>query len=579
MPRIAICVIFFYLFFGFSSSGQTVIDPAVWKHIDSAIQTGKNLQDVQFQIQNIKTKAVAEHNDAVLARCLADLLLIKDQKTEDSLFFRNAAFMDSILSSSSSSALLKSIMHLLLARRISLFENNFYYSGNKNLIRTGNPAKEYALMDRLQLDSLIAEHVDSSIAISKQLGQANLNELLWLSSDPLIFLFKPDYTDLLYGERVFMFKNQSGNPSDKNASVWLSESQDEFIKNGAQIKSFNKDEQKLFQYFYEWIQYHFLSKPEAAYYIETLARKYLYQNLIEDSTNTKAYEKYLNNLLESPYHSVSGHAAYQLCKIWYEEAAKYNPNSNNYATRYRIRVAAYDSAYRLYYNKTLNLLNRFETQLDSFSYIKSDLLNLRIDILSPGLNVKTQDVQIPNSAFPVMLHYKNISHLYTRIIRISTRDVLSKDKSYDIIRFMKLPAVTEKTQSLILPDDHQWHNSFVKWDPLPAGRYIILYSDTIISNNPERINFIDLSVTNLAVINNDQRVFVLNRVTGFPVKGATVLVTTKRDKDSKVIPVPGTKTLTKIVNDQGYVVLHEKDVESIDVYFGNDSITASVNKP
>ncbi|HSZ32094.1 MAG TPA: MG2 domain-containing protein, partial [Puia sp.] len=579
MPRIAICVIFFFLFLDFNSSGQTVIDPAVWKHIDSAVYSVKNLQDIQIQIQNLKTKAVAEHNDAVLARCLADLLLIKDQKTEDSLFFRNAAFMDSILNNPSSSALLKSIMHLFIARRISLFENNFYYRNNKNLIRTENPSREYALMDKRQLDSMITEHIDTSITISKQLGQQNLDELLWLSSDPLIFLFRPDYTDLLYGERVFLFKNQPGNPSEKNASVWLSESQDEFIKNGAQIKTFNKDEQRLFQYFREWIQYHFLTKPESAYYIETLARKYLYQNLVEDSTNKKAYEKYLNNLLESPYHSVSGHAAYQLSKIWYAEAAKYNPNSNNYVTRYRIRVAAFDSAYRLYYNKTLNLISRFETQLDSFSYIKTDLLNMRADILSPGLSIKTQDVQIPDSAFPAMLQYKNISHLYTRIIRISSQDVLSQNKLSNIIGFMKLSAVAEKTQSLILPDDHQWHNSFVKWDPLPAGRYIILYSDTIISNDPERINFIDLSVTNLAVINNDQRVFVLNRSTGFPVKGATVLVTTNQEKGSKANSISRTKRLTKIVNDQGYIVLHEKDVESIDVYFGNDSITASVNKP
>jgi alpha-2-macroglobulin len=578
MPKVAICFIFFFIFLCFNSFGQ-IIDPASWKKIDSAIGAGKNLQDIKIQILSIKTKAITEHNDPALARCFADLLMIDDQKTEDSLFFRNAAFMDSILNSSSSSALLKSIMHLFLARRISEFENGFYYRGNKNLIRAVNPAKEYALMDKRQLDSLITEHIDTSIAISKQLGQLNLNELLWLSSDPLIFLFKPDYTDLLYGERVFMFKNQAGNPSEKNASVWLSESQDEFIQNGAQIKTFNKDEQSLFQYFHEWIQYHFLSKPEAAYFIETLARKYLYQNLIEDSTNTKAYEKYLNNLLVSPYHSVSGHAAYQLCKIWYEEAAKFNPNLNSYSPRYRTRATAFDSSYRLYYNKTLNLLGRFEAQLDSFSYIKNDLLNMRAALLKPSLNVQTLDVQIPGSAFPVMLQYRNISHLYTRIIRINSWDVLSENKSGNIIRFTKLPFASEKTQSLILPDDHQWHNSFVKWDPLPAGRYIILYSDTIISNDTNRVNFIDLSVTNLAVINNDQRVFVLNRVTGFPVKGATVLVTTKLDKESKINSVSSSKTFTEIVNDQGYVLLRNLDVDRIDVYFGNDSITASVNKP
>ncbi len=579
MPKVVICLIFFSLFLCFNTSGQSIIDPAAWKTIDSAINNRNNLNDFQIRLLKIKTKAIAEHNDAAMARCLADLLMIEDQKTEDSLFFRNAAFMDSILSSSSSSELLKSIMHLLLARRISEFESNFYYRNNKNLIRTEIPGKEYALMDRKELDSLINEHIDMSISISKKLERTNLDELLWLSSNPLIFLFKPDYTDLLYGERIFMFRNQWGNHSEKDASKWLSESQDAFIQNGELIKTFNMDEQILFRYFHEWILYNLSNKTEAAYFIETLARKYLYQNLVEDSTNKEAYEKYLNNLLVSPYNSVAGYAAYQLCKIWYADAAKYNPTLASYIPRYGTKVNAFDSSYRLYYNKTLQLLSSYETRLDSFSYIKTDLLNMRADILRPGLIVKTQDVQIPDSAFPAMLQYKNISRLYTRVIRINPWEILFPDKSINVGRFLKMPAVAEKTQSLILPDDHQWHNSFVKWNPLSAGRYIILYSDTIISNDTKRTNFIEVSVTNLAVINNDQRVFVLNRVTGFPVKGATVIATVKQNKGSKVNASSDLKTFTKIVNDQGYVVLKDLDVERMNVYFGNDSITASVNKP
>ncbi|HXB30776.1 MAG TPA: MG2 domain-containing protein, partial [Puia sp.] len=578
MPRVAICFIFSFIFLNLNSFGQ-LIDPTSWKHIDSAINNKSNLNDIQIRLLNIKTKAIDEHNDAALARCFADLLKIKDQKTEDSLFFRNAAFMDSILNSSSSSALLKSIMHLFLARRVSEFESEFYYRSNKNLIRTGIPGKEYALMERKELDSLVKEHIDTSINISKELNQTNLDELLWLSSNPLIFLFKPDYTDLLYGEKIIMFNNDLGNRSKKNASEWLSESQDAFINTRDQISTFNKNEQILFRYFHEWIIYNLPNKTEAAYFIETLARKYLYENLIEDSSNKAAYEKYLNKLLVSPYNSVAGHAAYQLCKIWFAEASKYNPTLTSHISRYGITVNAFDSSYRLYYNKTLQLLSRYETKLDSFPYIKNDLLNMRMDILRPGLIVRTQDVQIPDSPIPAMLQYKNISRLYTRIIRINPWDTLSQNKSLNLGMFMKMPAIVEKTQSLILPDDHQWHNTFVKWDALSVGRYIIIYSDTIISNDTKRTNYIDLSVTNLAVINNDQRVFVLNRVTGFPVKGAIVVITTKQGKASKVNPVPALKTATKIVNDQGYVVFRELYADRIKVYFRDDSVTASVNKP
>ena len=116
MRKVAICFIFISLFLSFNTSGQGVIAPAAWKSVDSAIRTKKNLNDIQNQILGIKTQAIAEHNDAALARCFVDLLTIEDQKTEDSLYFQNAAFMDSIIKSPTSSALLKSIMHLLLAR-------------------------------------------------------------------------------------------------------------------------------------------------------------------------------------------------------------------------------------------------------------------------------------------------------------------------------------------------------------------------------------------------------------------------------------------------------------------------------
>jgi hypothetical protein len=143
-----------------------------------------------------------------------------------------------------------------------------------------------------------------------------------------------------------------------------------------------------------------------------LARKYLYQSLYEDSSNQEAYEKYLNDLLLSPYNPVSGHAVYQLCKIWYAEAAKYNPTLSSHILPYGSSLIAFDSTYRLYYNKTLQLLNRYETKLDSFSYIKNDLLNMRAAILAPALTVLTQDIQMPDSAIPVLLQYKNIIILY-----------------------------------------------------------------------------------------------------------------------------------------------------------------------
>ncbi len=73
----------------------------------------------------------------------------------------------------------------------------------------------------------------------------------------------------------------------------------------------------------------------------------------------------------------------------------------------------------------------------------------------------------------------------------------------------------------------------------------------------------DISVTNLAVINNDNRIFILNRITGLPAKGATVKAGAE----------------TKIVNAEGYILLKDLDAENIFAYSGNDTIVPTLNKP
>ena len=159
----------FSYFLVLTPQGKLLLIPPCGNILIPPFIPGKIFQDIQIQIQNIKTKAIAEHNDAVLARCLADLLMIqRPEKQKIHFFFQECCIYGQYTQQFFKFATFE-IDHpqLFLARRISLFENNIYYRLNKNLIRTGIPGKEYALMGRLQLDSLIAEHIDSSIAISK----------------------------------------------------------------------------------------------------------------------------------------------------------------------------------------------------------------------------------------------------------------------------------------------------------------------------------------------------------------------------------------------------------------------------
>src|SRR6185369_4263803 len=186
-------------------SAQVDLSPSTWIPIDTLIYNKKFLIDTRDRVLQLKQQAIATGNQVAIARAYYNEMRIADQLSEDTLYFKNSLFMDSILESRQAPPLLKAIMHVLKAERIRNFADILYNRNHRFLVRSFNSKWDYRNMSLEDLDSLIAAQFDAAIQESLLIQNTPVDELLWLSNDPLAFLFKPRITDIIFAEYTYTF--------------------------------------------------------------------------------------------------------------------------------------------------------------------------------------------------------------------------------------------------------------------------------------------------------------------------------------------------------------------------------------
>ncbi|HEY4150434.1 MAG TPA: hypothetical protein VGM41_15955, partial [Chitinophagaceae bacterium] len=370
------------------SAAQPTPHPPDWSAIEHSISQKRNLGDTRNTLLLLKQQALDAGRWVEAARCYSDLLAIADKTTEDTLFFKNALFIDSILRQPRTAPRLRVIMYLLKARRLSEYQNGISQRGNRMLYHSYDPLHNYASMGLQELSDLIKQRLDTALQLSPSFDDLPPEEWLWLSSDPFTFLFKPRFADLVYAERINMAEGFFRGAVLEGDTTWLSFSQDAFIQLPDSTTLFTSRGRYIFSLYKQWIQFHQPGSPEAGYYIESLARKYFYSNLSSDSTIKNHYEHYLQTLLQSSWAAVRAHAVYQLCLAWNTDAKEYNPSFHRYGGYYDYSYRQqFDSSRRLLYVRALNLYEAHRILLDSFLFIKNVLEEAVANIRAPELNI------------------------------------------------------------------------------------------------------------------------------------------------------------------------------------------------
>jgi len=566
MPK-PVLVLLIIICFPLLLPAQQSPDAAAWDRIDSLLYRGKNVEDLRTQLLQWKEQAQKDNDVVTLARCYHTLIRIADGKFADTLFFRNSLSLDSIIKDQSTAPLLKSMAHLLKAQRIEEYTATYYYNARRSLIAGYDSTIEYASLNRNQLDSIVHQHLQAALQFCNQAPTVKGSHLWWLSSVEDLLWNGATLRDIIYAELIQLRAHAVKKQSDSFANAWLALPPGQLAALPA-LPQYEDVHNQLLALYKEWMQVHQNNNPDAFYYIESLARKFFYEKLEADSFQQQLYENYLQQCLQLSYGTVKAHAVFQLCIGWYEKGAKYNPGARqSMSWQMTPDIAPIDTSLSRYYARALNLLQAHRSLVDSVPGLSWRLKFLENEILKSYLVIKMPDTQLPGNPVYAMLHFRNVQQLHMRMVRLSPYAEWDSRQDTNVKKLMHLPAVQEVVHTLPSYTDYQLHNALIQIDPLPAGKYAILFADSAISPENKKVNCEVITVSNIAVINNGRHVFVLDRKTGAPLSGAVVQCGYRTFRSADTIWLKGARK----ADATGKVVVDDR-TEMLQVVFNGDSI-------
>lgn len=543
----------------FSGSGsyaqQAKLDQVTdWLEIEAAVRSGRLLRETLHKV-NISLQTAQQKGDEInVGRSYYYTMLIKDRITQDTLYFRNSAFIDSLLADPKTKPVLKGIMHLIQARRITDF-NLKYLKFNRSTYETKNLTYNYAALKKQQLDSVALLHWNQAALTDGAKPNRSYN-LSWLSSMPAIFLFAPGLGDIAITEKIYneiskiqyMRKMAAADPNI------ISYPSAEFMAVMDSLADAKDQDARVFTYYREWSN-KYQQDPEKQLYIETCIRKYYYSRNEEDSTAAENYQRYLLQHTRSAYQTVRATAAFQLFSLYQERGRKYE---NGFVTSYSTD-----------YKKALQVYEDNKTSLTAFEGLKKRTMELLRIIQRQQLEISLNNVNIPNAPILLQAKYQNVPVLRYKIIKVSSSENLPVIQSDLFNALYQRTPVTEEAIKLPDPADYNVHKTYLKLQPLPTGKYYLLFSGKDLSKDSctSAISFV---VSNITAVNADEKLLVLNRKSGLPLKGVQVIANYPAYQKGKEIIRASEKLY--ISDQQGIVNPDKKESNKILLVQGTDTL-------
>lgn len=552
---LAICLILTLLFLESRSYAQQpgIYNAYRWKEIESSIKSGTLLRETLDKVNQGKLVAIEKGDEISEARCYYYAMLIKDKLKEDSLYFRNSAFLDSLLVNSDTKPVLKSLLHLMQARRIIAFDlKNLKFKAST--YETRNLKYNYAALTKSQRDSVALYHWNRAISIAAA-KPIRSNDLLWLSSAPAVFLFAPNQQDIAITEKIYkqVFSNRYTTAQQTDAKI-IGYPSNKFIAAIDSLATSKADDAKVFAYYREWMGI-YRHDQEKATYVETCIRKYFYTPNAQDSILTSHYEHYLIQQTSSSYNTVRAAAAFQLFNIYLDQGRKYSNGFNQ--------------VYSAYFKKALKVYEDNKSSLDAFEGFRTTMLALLNTIRGQQLELTLENIHIPHAPILLQAKYQNVPSLHYRIIKVSSSKDLSFPKEQLYHHLYKRTALVNDSIKLPDPGDYNTHAVYLKLEPLPAGKYYLLFSGKRLSQDAEA-SAISFVVSNISAINDGNQLIVLNRKNGHPLKGVKTTVSYAAYKNGKRLIYASKKEY--IANQQGIVKPDQKNPEALLFTLGQDTL-------
>lgn len=533
----SILLLLFSLFIYASAWSQNGFSTPDWQHYDSMVQKKSFLETTRLSLDSLRKTCLEQQRYAEAARSWLYLIAIEDARTEDTLFFINSYPIDSVLQLSNAPEELLFCFQLMQASRLKQFaamSKRFEWSKYRN------PAGRsyFSELSVSLADSVIATHFIAAMELAKNLPREKYRHMIWLSNDPGLFLFKPTAFDIAMANFISWQASRSGwefaeTLSEKDG--WQFSSSDQLAEHVLNIDSCWLNSNKTVRLYGQWMRY-WQNEKSILRYLESLLRKWLNSKVQAEpgSVGWLNYNRYLLEHVSEPFPEAKMHAALQLVQRWTDRSRQYLPMSVQTEANWHYGsysfTAQYDTSARLYADSALAIWNQVSATADSFQLVRQMALDLLYPFTQPSVRFRMPQVQLPGEPLLVETIYRHAASIRLLVYR----KAMGAMADYLVTKSPTMPngaPVWQTSVSLPETGDANEHLVHLKLNALPPGHYALyITNDTLISSG-KWLAAAPFQVSNLQVLTESTRVFVVNRKSGQPISGARVqLYSTKKNK-------------------------------------------------
>lgn len=522
----------FFAFLAFSvfnmTPKQTIIDRnypeylSYWKEVEQ-FQAQGLIDDALLKIEFIYKLAIKDVNHPQIYKCLLSIEALQFQKDEagqQGIILRLEKSLKDLKEPSAS--LLKSVLGQLYFNF-----NQYGYGRNSNTnivgeeqdtadINTWSPSKMIAKANDYYLQSIQNTSLDKE-------STKDYSAILHYQNDSLV---RPSLYDLLLFRAIDHFKNSSTQLSDFNVSI---PKEIQFANLDVFLNSDVKSHQ-VFQLFQDVLKRNKTNNNIEASIDANLNRlKYAHSLNVSNLDQTL----YLNALMDCfQQHKKNDEAAQVLIEIANYYMSMGVQEMNNSLGDQKTNLIKVDSICN-------DLIKRYPK-----SHWVSQAQLLKQNIRTQNLKVSIEDVYLIQKPIKFLLTHRNISKAFFRLYKMPFHSV---NDSYEVNQdnleeqLKKFSLVKEWEESWPGSADFMEHSVELKMDGLKSGQYYLMVNN---SNDLTSANILQggtFQVSNLASIkyqmdNHFDKIIVVNRDKGAPIKGAKVVFFESTNKGYRSSP-------------------------------------------
>lgn len=522
-----------------------------WFTIDTLmLERGQN-KTALAKVNELYQKAVQKSLPAQKVKCLIYRYTIENTITEKGGKEIVADLSNEI--TSTNDPVVKSVLQLLLAKKIILYFNSYRWQIYNRKTAKGGKIPEIdtwsmddfytqisslylaVLKNEMLLQNISLQQYDAVLLqgtkkfVTSSLLDLVINEALDFFKSYQSYISKPIETYSLTDKKALLplqgFIESDFPTKDSSSGIWITLN---LYKKALTHHKDDKDKNQLLFFDFERINWagalaNFTQKEEAT-----------------ESALRQLAEQY-------PSYPVTAEIWAQLVQLYIDKATTYSPWGDT-SQRY-----AYVEAKKV----IDNVLHKYDADLYGAIRMKNQLAEIKY----VQMTLQTEQVNTINLPFRARLEYRNTDSIYIRLLRLDdpatvTDQVWEKSFWKNLLKQKKI-----KSLAIALPktNDHQLHSTEIALPGLPVGTYALLCSnDRVFNDSLSKLRYLPFMVSNISYIKNGSDFFVVHRETGKPLPD--VKVTVQQQYYNNVTKNTDFQTISKLVTDKnGYFNFIEKN--------------------